>query len=377
VRCALEASYLLDSGKTGVQYYTQGLVQGLAELEDGPEVTLLMPRRPRASELPEAVERAIAERRMAVCSLPMPRLWLRVGVPVLVGITGAEVCHLPGTIVPRLLGAQPVVTVHDCCWVHHPHCYPRRELDLLWTVVINSVRRAAAVVVHSEQTKADCVAVMGVNEERVVVTPDAARCGLRPAEGGKEAARRALGLSRPYVLNVGTICRRKNQSRLVAAMGLLREGGQLDFDLVLAGAPGFGGEEVLRLRSSLRLDQEVQVRGYVGEAELGCLYQGAEALVFPSLCEGFGLPVLEAMACGTPVVTSDVGALRETGGDAAEYCDPNDVESIAHSIRSITEDAAYRAALVERGLQRAKGFIWRDTAERTVRAYRLALSRQL
>jgi len=186
--------------------------------------------------------------------------------------------------------------------------------------------------------------------------------------------RQALALPRPYVLNVASLSRRKNQARLLAALALLRQQQALDFDLVLAGPRGLGADEILGLRASLQLEQHVHPREYVSEADLLRLYQAAEALVFPSLCEGFGLPILEAMACGTPVITSDVPALRETAGDAAQYCDPTDVDSIAHSLRQVIEDAQLRASLAQRGLQRAAQFSWRRTAETTAQAYSLALA---
>jgi len=288
---------------------------------------------------------------------------------------GIEVCHFPGTIIPRLLAAHPVVTLYDLCWVHYPHCYPRRELELLWTVVIPSLRRAAAVVVPSQQTKADCLAVMNLNEDRVVVTPLAPRTALASPGRDKPTARQDLGLPRPYVLDVGSICRRKNQLRLLAAMDLLRKQKRLHFDLLLVGPNGLGAEEVLSLRSQLQLERHVHIRGYLAEADLLRLYHAAEALVFPSLCEGFGLPILEAMACGTAVITSNIPALREAAGDAAQYCEPTNVESIADALRRVMEDDDHRASLAQKGLQRIKSFTWEAAATKTLQAYRLALTR--
>ena len=189
---------------------------------------------------------------------------------------------------------------------------------------------------------------------------------------GPEEARRAVadqfGVSGPYVLHVGTIEPRKNLERLVTAMAHLAQRGTPHI-LVCAGAPGWGAAALHRHLEATGTGDRVRLLGAVPDAVLPALYAAADALAFPSLYEGFGLPLLEAMACGTPVVTSNVAAMPEIAGEAAVYVDPRDPEAIAAGLDRVLHDTGMRAALIDRGLARARSFTWERCARETLAVY--------
>jgi len=181
-----------------------------------------------------------------------------------------------------------------------------------------------------------------------------------------------LGLPKRYVLSVGTITARKNYLRLVAAVASLKRRGALDFTLVLCGKEGYRAEEVRGLIEALGLQEAVLTLGYVPEGDLPPLYAGAEAFALPSLCEGFGIPLVEAMACGTPVITSRIPVCTEVCGPAALYVDPYDVDDIAEALRRVTSDPELQSRLSAQGPERARRFRWELCARRTLEAYQRA-----
>ncbi|MEA2479780.1 MAG: hypothetical protein QOJ07_1702 [Thermoleophilaceae bacterium] len=291
---------------------------------------------------------------------PRPRLahkaghaWEQAALPLLA--RGAELIYSPANLAPLAAGARNVVVIHDAAALRHPGWYGRAYVAYQRALLPALARRSARVITVSEWSKGELVDVLRADPERVAVVPngvEARFAGAGQAEAG--AARAALGLARPYVLAVGTRIARKNLAALdVAAAALAREG----VDLVAAGS----GRAYMRPEGGA----PVRALGYVEEAHLPGLYAGAVALAMPSLYEGFGLPCLEAMAAGTPVVAADRAALPETCGDAALLVDPDDPEALSAALARVLSDEALAAGLVRRGRARARAFTWRAAAERT------------
>jgi glycosyltransferase involved in cell wall biosynthesis len=258
-------------------------------------------------------------------------------------------------VVPPSYRGRSVVTVHDLSFERMPWLMGSRDRLLFRRFVPASARRADRVLAVSEHTKHDLVEHYGIPEDKIVVTPNGVDPVFHPNGSAPERP--------PYVLFVGGIQPRKDPLAAIEALALL-DG---DLGLVVVGAEKRGGEEVRRTIRRLGLEQRVDLAGHVEHEELAALYRGAACLVFPSRYEGFGLPVLEAMASATPVVAAAAGAVPEVAGDAAILVEPGDPEAIADGVRRALAD---RERLVAAGLQRASLFSWAETARRTLAVYR-------
>jgi glycosyltransferase involved in cell wall biosynthesis len=239
-----------------------------------------------------------------------------------------------------------------------------------------AARRAAAVIAVSQATKADIVRILGVERAKVHVIHEAPAAHFRPlaAGTGLGEVRQRYGLPQRFLLSVGTIEPRKNLVRLLEALAQLRRSESLDHALILVGHRGWKYEGVFTAVERLALGDAVRFLGYVPVHDLVALYNLAQALVYPSLYEGFGLPVLEAMACGTPVVASSSSSLQEVAGNAAELVDPNQVQHIAAGLRRVLLDPHRRQELRALGLAQAARFSWDAASEQTRRIYDQAVT---
>jgi glycosyltransferase involved in cell wall biosynthesis len=301
--------------------------------------------------------------------LPLPRValyeaWHRARRPAVQAATGpVDVVHGTAHVAPPA-SAPLVATVHDLHFLHEPGHFTARGAKV-FTRFLELVREeAAAVLCPSEATRVDCEAA-GIDGDRVHVVPWGIDPPGEPLDGSRiEAALARHGLARPYVLFVGTVEPRKNLARLIEAVRSLA---RADLELVLVGPAGWDEQ----------VDEAAGVRrlGFVPQGDLDALYAGAASVCYPSLREGFGLPVLEAMAHGAPVVTSAGTATAEVAGGAAVLVDPLDVEAIATGIASVLDDPDRAQQLRAEGRARAATFTWARTAAGTVDAYRAARER--
>jgi glycosyltransferase involved in cell wall biosynthesis len=258
-------------------------------------------------------------------------------------------------VIPPLYRGPAVVMIHDLSFDRLPELMAYRDRLSFGGLVPRSVRRAERVLTVSEWSRADIIDRYGVDAERVVVTGD----GLDPAFGqtGRRPDRP------PYLLFVGALQPRKDPVVALEALARLPN----DLQLVMVGPAKRGEGEVRSALHRLRLTSRVQLTGYIPQNELAELYRGAACMIFPSRYEGFGLPVLEAMASGTPVVTTTAGAIPEVAGEAAVLVPPGDAEALADGIRKAL---ANRDQLVVAGLERAQEFQWAEVARRTLAVYR-------
>ncbi len=268
-------------------------------------------------------------------------LWYLGALPLRAARDRVDVLHCPGHRGPLRSRVPVVVTVHDLAVFRHPEAFNRWTRSYSRTFLPRLARAARRVIAVSEFTKAEAVALLGVDPDRIHVVAHGVASPFEPygpAAGGS------------YALAVGTLEPRKNLARAVLAAE------RAGVELRVVGPAGWG-------------DVDIDTVGFVDDDELARLYRGAQCLVYPSLYEGFGLPVLEAMACGTPVVTSATGATAEVGGDAAVLVDPLDVDAIAAGIREALER---REELRAAGLERAAQFTWERAAQQTIDVYREA-----
>jgi len=354
---------MVGGEETGNETYVRGLVDGFSSLEGQFDLSVYHLGAPWRQDGPR-----IHLRRLATAS---SLLRLAADLPFRAARERLAVLHT--TYAAPLLAPCPVVvTVHDISFIAHPEWFSARDLRVLSMTVPWSMRRAARIVTVSELCRREIVEHYRVSEERVVAIPNAAGPAAQPltrAEAEDELGKLGLDLGRPYLLAVGNLQPRKNLARLIEAFRRLPEGG-LDVDLVIAGPRHFQAEVVLA--AGREAGERIHFTGYLADRQLAACYRRAEAFVFPSLFEGFGIPALEAMAQGIPVASSSAGALPEVCGDAALYFDPLDVASIEDALRRILTDVDLRAGLVQAGRARERGYSWKRSAERTLAVYRAA-----
>jgi glycosyltransferase involved in cell wall biosynthesis len=352
--------------RSGIGRYTRSLVETLVTLAPDERWVLYLDR--PARDLPAGAEARCLPwpQRLLWTLWAAPRDLARRPVDLFHGVTGFEL--------PRGSAARLVTTVHDLIPLRFPRLVPWRHRWAVRALLGSALRRAARVIAVSAATRAEILSRFRLPAEKVVVVPEAAAPHFgppSPAEAGRVRAR--YGLETPYVLFVGLLEPKKNLATLLDAIARLRAtGGFRDTRLVLAGEAGWGTAALDAAALRRGLDGVVRLLGAVPDADLPALYAGARAFVFPSLWEGFGLPVLEAMAAGAPVVASTRGALPEIAGDAALLVEPAPAP-LAEAIGRVLDDGALRERLREAGLARARAYSWERTATETLAVYRDAL----
>jgi glycosyltransferase involved in cell wall biosynthesis len=271
-----------------------------------------------------------------------------------------------------------VMTIPDLTTLRVPTFHQQENIDLMSDIVAVAPRMDM-VITESEHTKKDVTELLGIDADRVRVTPLAAHRQFRPVEdpAGLRAVMAKYDLhDRPYILTIGTLEPRKNHKRLVEAFARLKSQGNLrDYHLALIGGKGWLYDEIFETIRQHGLESHIRWLGYVPFEELPVLLSGATAFVYPSLYEGFGLPPLEAMSCGTAVITSNTTSIPEVVGDAAVTVDPTDTDAIAAAIQHVTSHTDDRQALRAKSLARAATFTWERTARLTLDAYEEARRR--
>jgi len=285
----------------------------------------------------------------------------------------ADLIHTPAFRLPLQSKVPVVTTIFDAILFVFPRFFRLRDRLTLGMYLRASNRCAAHVITISEQSRKDIQHYLGISRERISVTYPAAASIFRPVVAVDVASVLArYGVTSPYILSVGTLEPRKNLARVIEAFADLRHRRVVSpqLKLVLVGRRGWLEHPIFATVRRLELEEHVHFTGYVAEGDLPALYSGASVFVYPSLYEGFGIPPLEAMACGCPVVTSNCSSLPEVVGDAALQADPNDVMQITQAMERVLTDEALAQEMRQKGLRRAEQFSWRRCAEETIAVYR-------
>ncbi|MFH1084173.1 MAG: glycosyltransferase family 1 protein, partial [Chloroflexota bacterium] len=308
-------------------------------------------------------------------SPPLRIAWEQALQPWAARHTRLALLHAPVNVAPLATTCPTVVTIHDLAVFLFPELFrPARRL-YQQTLTRASVRRAAAVIAVSASTRDDVLTLLGLETERVAVIHNGVGDEMRPcADSAALAAfRRRHGLPERLILYVGTLEPRKNLVTLIEAYAQVCQRAGGDHALVLAGGKGWYYDAIYAAVERLGLRQRVILPGFVPQAELALWYNSATLFVYPSLYEGFGLPPLEAMACGTPVIVARTSSLPEVVGDAGLCCDPRRPDELAEAMVALLEDPARRATLAAQGVARAAAFSWGATAGATARLYHQVL----
>jgi glycosyltransferase involved in cell wall biosynthesis len=354
---------MVGTRETGNETYVVQLASALAEI-GGYEYRLYTPH-------PEKLPPELGERPgLRVRAFPNVPSFVRIPFiyPRMAREDRLAILHMT-YIAPPVAPCPVVLTVHDVSYRIYPQFFSPRVRLLLGMMVGPSIRRATRVITVSESAKQDIVRFYRVSPKRVAVTPEAAGPQYGPqAREEIERVHHQYRLGERYVLAVGNVQPRKNLPRLVEAFGTMAEEVP-DVELVIAGRSAWRGSEVEAAVERAGLAGKVRFVGYVPDRDLPALYAGAAVFCYPSLYEGFGLPPLEAMQCGTPTVTSNVASLPEVVGDAALTVDPESVQEMAAALRRLLTDEGARQEYREKGLARAKRFSWERTARLTRDVY--------
>lgn len=358
-----DATPLQITRHSGVGNYTAQLLAALIDRADARQYVLLA-NRTLNGEMPRGTLGQVGRR------FPNRSAWMQFALPRDLAVVRPDVCHFTNSLAPLHTPCPMVITLHDMSLFVHAGLHPLKSQLFVRPIIPALARRAAAIITVSQHAKSEIVAGLRVPPEKVHVVYEAAAPQYRVIADAAELNRVRLryGLTRPFLLYVGTIEPRKNLTRLVTAFAQARRQ-YSDLELVLVGQLGWKYSSLLKAIEDLNLGQAVRRLGYVPNEDLPELYNLARALAFPSLYEGFGLPVVEAMACGTPVLTSDGSSLVEIAANASYLIDPLDVNAIAHGLLCLATDNDLHSRLRAAGLARSAQFSWQRAAAETVRVY--------
>lgn len=366
MRIAVDASSAIRQ-LGGVSEYTYQLLKGLGSLKTEHEflITTIGRNRRAMGELPDLPNNF----RHYPVQYPYRLLqwgWRYLNFPKINRwLPPFDVFFAPHFLLPAGDYKKLVVAVHDVIFLDHPEWFLESDVSFFTQSLKKTLARANQVITVSEASKAAIVAKALISADRIKFVPPGV--DFIPPTGDELArVKKLYNLPDSYLLFLGTLEPRKNILRILDAYRMLADSG-LKFPLILAGRRGWLGQELEDKLASLNLGEKVRLLGNFDRVDRPALLAGARALVFPSLAEGFGLPVVEAMAAGVPVLTSNISSLPEAAGDAAILVDPYDVAAIAGGIEQICDDANLARDLSRRGLERAKGYTWKNTAEATLK----------
>ena len=357
MRIGIDASRATVARRTGTESYSLNLIRGLLDCGSAHDFILYFRDAPRPGLFSGGTHRVI----------PFPRLWTHVRLSLeLLAAPRPDALFVPAHVLPLVHPLPAVVTVHDLGYRYFPETHPlSQRLYLDWATRF-SARSAARVIADSLATKNDLVRFYPVPPAKIVVVYPGRDESLRRVDPA--AVRAKYDLPGGYLLHLGTLQPRKNLMRLIEAFDVVAAQSPAhrasNLQLLLVGKPGWLSAPI---RASARQRSErIRLLDYVPDEDLAGLYSGAAAFVFPSLYEGFGFPVLEAMACGAPVICSNTSSLPEIAGDAALLVDPSNTTALAAAITRLLSDPELRAALVAKGYERVKNFSWAKAARETL-----------
>ncbi len=299
-------------------------------------------------------------------------LWEQLCAPFAMERDNIDVAHATVNVAPLMSGRATVVTVHDLAFLRFPEQYPGFKQRYLTAMTRRSVEHADRVIAVSSSTRADVIHFYDVDPDRVVVVPNGLDPAMTPVEDPEALAtfRRKHDVPDAFILFLGTLQPRKNLIALMQAWARLNPANRLP--LVVVGAQGWMYEPILEEARALGVAGEIVFKGFAEPRDLPYWYSAATIFVYPSLYEGFGMPVVEAMACGAPVIASNTSSLPEVAGDAGVLVDPSNIDALGEAIQSLTDREDLRRMLRQRGFEQAMQFSWKRTARETASVYEQA-----
>ncbi len=373
MKIGIDASLVVGE-KAGVGFYTACLLEALAALDQVNDYVLYPffyhVFDPRFKELkPPASNFSVRFSRLP--EKWTRYLWFRSGIPRHWLLGPADVLHSTTYCCPRRHTGKLVMTIYDISFIHYPEHHTEANRVHCLKGTLDGASMADRIIAISEHTKRDLIEYLNIPEDRVVVTPLAARKEFkpRPPEEARAYAMDRWGLNSPYLLSVGTLEPRKNIRRLIGAFCSLPRDIRDNYQLVIAGGKGWLSSDIYRTVTDMGMESRIQFLGYVPEPDLPWLYCGATCFIYPSLYEGFGLPPLEAMAAGIPVIASNTSSMPEVLGNAGILVDPGSEEDIGSSVIKVLSNSDLRREMSNKGISRSALFSWEKTAAQTLKVY--------
>ncbi|NIN63504.1 MAG: glycosyltransferase [Anaerolineae bacterium] len=368
MRIGIDARLVYYS-RAGIGQYITGLVKGLSECDEDHEFVLLQSRKDKTvlADQPNFFRKSLWT--------PSHHRFEQVVLPFEISPLRLDILHSPDFIPPFRRDYKSVITVHDLAFILYPH-FLTEESARYYGQIDRAVRHADHIVADSQSTKRDIINFLGVPESKITVIYAAADGEYRPVTDGRslKTVQEKYSLDGPFLLFVSTIEPRKNLPTLLRAFRRLLDNYKLDVKLTVVGQRGWFCGEVFAVTESLDLSEDIAFLGHVPMEDLVLLYNAAQALVHPSYYEGFGLPPLEAMACGTPSIVANVSSLPEVVGDASLLIPPDDVEGWTVAMWRVLTDDSLHSELSAKGLTRAQLFSWKKAAQATLDLYKRLLA---
>ena len=359
--------------KAGTGYYTSNLVDALAKIDSKNQYTLYpffyyiyhpdfkCAQKPLKNNFHIKFERLPKRIIDYLWTSGVPKKWI---------LGEVDILHSTSFCAPKNHYGKLIVTIYDLSFLTHPQCHVEANRKHCLQGTIDSIKHADIIIAISHHGKKEILKYFDINEAKIKVIHLAANDIFKPKdEEAKKAVLEKYDISQDYIFNLGTLEPRKNIKTLIEAYARLLSIVKSKNLLVIGGGRGWLHSEIDKLVKSLNLQQYIKFIGYVKEEDLPALYSAAKLFVYPSLYEGFGLPVLEAMACGTPVITSNSSSLPEIAGDAALLVEPTDNRQLADYILKLIDDEKLRHQMSSKGLEQAKKFSWGKTARETLDIY--------
>lgn len=361
----------IQTTKSGVDWYTHRVIEEMMNLLESDEQLYLFSNRDTGFENYAASRSNVTVVRRGF-SYQEP--WRQFMLPLLLRQHQIDVCFFTNFVLSIAASCPMVLTIHDLSVWLYPRTHSLRNVIWARTLVPISTRRSRNIIADSNSTKLDIVRLLKARSSKVTVihlgAPDECNPELQPED---EEAIQHYGIIKPYILYVGTLEPRKNLNTLIKSFDKVAKT-RPDLHLVLAGRRGWMAQAIFDELERRDLLGRVRITGYVREEYLSALYRQAAVFVYPSLYEGFGLPPLEAMSSGTPVIVSRSSSLPEVVGDAGLYVNPLDADDMARAMEAVVSNPELANSLRKKGLERAKQFSWKKTAERTLDILREAAS---
>jgi len=367
--------------KTGVGHYTFELARALAGLDPASQFEIVYPSTSLSISLPLDGDRSPLPGNLQLARVPVGpigRHWWSAGLPRYIKRSGFDLFHGTNYDVPLWRRCATVLTIHDLSLLLHPGTHRKRSVSRARRRLPLMVRAADAIITPTESVRREVCEHLKTSDAKVFAVPEAARACFRPIDfAATEIARRRLGVNNDFLLTVGTIEPRKNLVTLVRAFEeVARALPESNLQLVIAGGRGWLSGPIFQVMEKSPARDRIVLTDYLHDDDLRALYGSCRAFVYPSLYEGFGLPPLEAMACGAPVIASRIPALAETTGDAALLFDHTSANDLAQKILALVGDENATQKLSKAGLKRASEFSWEQTAQLTLNIYVKALAQK-
>ncbi len=357
--------------RAGIGRYTRGIVSALAKLDSPHQYTLVVSNDSPLENLPSF------PKNFTVKVLPLSERWLtilwhRANLPLWIDRWAGrfDLFHSPDFVLPPLASAPGLLTVHDLSFMKHPDGALPKLRDWLLKVVPKSVARAAHVLADSESTGRDLQELLHVPAKKISVVGAGVEPRFHPItnEAMLASVRQKYRLPENFVLGVGTLEPRKNFTGLIAAFDKIAADAP-DLHLVIAGGKGWLYEPIFAAAEASSASERIHLIGFVADEDLPALYSMARVFAYPSFYEGFGIPILEAMACGTPVITADNSSLPEVGGDPVLLVDADDIDTLAQTILLVHTTDHFQTRCVPKGIERAAQFTWERAAQKLLAVY--------